>query len=101
MNKKLCTIATTVLITSIISGAAQASMRCEHGLVDKGDTAAAVLETCGAPSSKQVISPELRSDGHPVDRAVTVENWVYGPDNGNYKYLKFIDGKLVNIDSGR
>ncbi|MEN1529753.1 DUF2845 domain-containing protein, partial [Pseudomonas aeruginosa] len=29
--------------------------------------------------------------------AATVENWVYGPRNGWYQKLRFVDGRLVQI----
>lgn len=33
--------------------------------------------------------------------SATIEHWVYGPHNGMYQYLRFIDGRLVEIRSKR
>ena len=33
--------------------------------------------------------------------SVTIDLWTYGPDNGMVRRLRFIDGRLVNIDSSR
>jgi len=48
-----------------------------------------------------VIDPVIGDNGYPKPGSVTVEHWVYGPANGGYRYLKFIDGKLVGIEFKR
>ena len=92
-------LATLVLVTYPI--AAQASMRCPNGIISGGATTFEVLNKCGEPDSKEKISPALGSDGKTTNKSVTVENWVYGPSNGMYRFLKFIDGTLVKIESRR
>lgn len=80
--------------------AAHADMRCNQGLVGEGDSTAEVLRQCGQPDDRQIIAAApvpQRKQGN----AVTVENWLYGPRNGAYYQLKFLDGKLVNIDVSR
>ena len=32
---------------------------------------------------------------------VQVQEWIYGPSNGMYQYLRFEGGRLVRIDSKR
>jgi len=92
-------LATLMLVTYPI--AAQASMRCPNGIISGGATTFEVLHKCGEPNSKEKINPVLRSDGEEVKKSVTVESWVYGPSNGMYRLLKFIDGTLVKIESRR
>ncbi|WP_339490979.1 DUF2845 domain-containing protein [Pseudomonas sp. EL_65y_Pfl2_R95] len=91
--------ATAVLMT--INPCAHAAMRCANGIISEGDSTSMVSEKCGEPDSNQRISPVIGANGRPPDGSVTVENWVYGPDNGASRYLKFIDGKLVKIETRR
>lgn len=101
MLKVLCSSLIGLLVYFTGLSSAHASMRCSNGIIDEGDMTFVVLEKCGEPNTKQIIPPQTESNGQNTAKSVTVENWVYGPDNGAYKYLKFIDGKLVKIDSGR
>jgi hypothetical protein len=89
-----------MLLLSAINSA-NASMRCASGLISGGELVAAVLRKCGQPASRDVIDPVVGANGQVQYKSVTVENWVYGPSNGLYQYLKFIDGKLVSIRSAR
>ncbi|WP_426119921.1 DUF2845 domain-containing protein [Pseudomonas sp. DSP3-2-2] len=90
------------LALAMIAGqsSAFADMRCNTGLVSEGDTTSDVERQCGTPSDRQIIPAVAVSQGQKAN-AVTVENWVYGPRNGAYYKLKFIDGKLVSIDVSR
>jgi hypothetical protein len=83
----------------LVLGSAHASMRCNGALIDEGDLIPEVLRKCGPPAERQVVSPALDQSGRVIHGAVTVENWIYGPDNGMYRQLRFIDGKLVEIRS--
>ncbi|MEO1830209.1 MAG: DUF2845 domain-containing protein [Pseudomonas sp.] len=40
-------------------------------------------------------------DGHPAEGSVNIEQWSYGPTKGMVRSLRFIDGRLVEIDSTR
>lgn len=90
-----------LFILVIFPLAAEASMRCSGGIVDERATAFEVVHKCGEPDSKQADSPVVGIDGRVPDNAVTVERWEYGPDNGSYKQLRFIDGLLVEIKTRR
>lgn len=71
-------------------------------MINEGDRTSEVLRKCGPPSSREVIDPVADRSGHQVNaKAVPVENWVYGPVNGMYRYLRFVDGVLVQIRSER
>lgn len=78
-----------------------ASMRCNSALIDEGDLAVEVLRKCGQPAERQITPPALKQNGLPRHGAVAVEHWVYGPQNGTYRTLRFIDGRLVEIRNAR
>ncbi|MEH6566955.1 MAG: DUF2845 domain-containing protein [Halopseudomonas sp.] len=80
---------------------AAASLRCDHGLVSEGDNKLEVEMKCGEPVNASVTRPATDEYGNPVQGSATVEHWMYGPQNGMYRYLRFIDGTLVEIDSKR
>jgi len=84
-----------------ISTSAHAAMRCATDLVEEGETSIEVIRKCGAPASREVTEPVIDANGTQRYKSVTVEQWVYGPNNGMYRYLRFIDGKLVQIRSER
>jgi Protein of unknown function (DUF2845) len=79
----------------------QASMRCQNGIISGGETIAEVIRKCGQPDSRNTTQPIVGSNGQVPFGSATVEDWVYGPTNGMYRYLRFIDGKLGSIKSGR
>jgi Protein of unknown function (DUF2845) len=92
-------IGISVLIAAATS--VQASLRCSGGLVDEGDMDVEVVNKCGAPARRDVYPAAVDSNGQIVRKAVTVERWVYGPNNGIYRYLRFVDGRLVQVESKR
>ncbi|WP_235827144.1 MULTISPECIES: DUF2845 domain-containing protein [Pseudomonas] len=76
-------------------------MRCDRGIIATGALQAEVLEQCGEPDSRQLTPRHIDPDGYPAEGSVTVEHWVYGPSNGMVRELRFIDGRLVDIESTR
>ena len=101
MKKIICTVILPVLAIASYHSVANASMRCPKGIISGGETTFEVLHKCGEPDSKERIDPVLEADGKTVSKSATIENWVYGPQNGMYRFLKFIDGSLVKIESHR
>ncbi|MGL4315210.1 MAG: DUF2845 domain-containing protein [Pseudomonas sp.] len=95
LNSPFARLWAAVLLT-LTSVAVQASMRCDKGLIAEGDISVEVARKCGEPVKREIYSPTVTSKG-----GATVELWVYGPDRGMYRYLRFIDGELVQIRSGR
>ncbi|WP_285422922.1 DUF2845 domain-containing protein [Pseudomonas sp. efr-133-TYG-103a] len=85
----------------MFTGFASATMRCGTALVSLGDTASVVREKCGAPDRSEDQNPVARVNGVPKLNAVKVSLWVYGPRNGASQHLKFIEDKLVAIDTRR
>ena len=83
--------------------AAQAStLRCGSQLISVGDRAFDVQQKCGIPVSQDVIgSKETFNSTYRKSEEVRIEEWIYGPDNGMYQYLRFEGGRLVRIESQR
>ncbi len=100
MVRRFLLVLTLVSVTTI-SFSASASMRCGTQLIDEGDLIADVLRKCGQPAQREVIPAASTTATDKKFNAVNVENWIYGPSNGVYQYLRFIDGKLVQIRTGR
>ncbi|MCD5988788.1 MULTISPECIES: DUF2845 domain-containing protein [Pseudomonas] len=94
-------IRSLLVALALLSGSAHASMRCNSALIDEGDLAVEVLRKCGPPAERQITPPALAANGQLIHGAVTVETWVYGPENGMYRNLRFIDGRLVQIKSSK
>lgn len=70
--------------------------RCDGQIVSTGDPPALVLARCGPPHYRQILS------GGAGSRATLVEEWTYfqGP-NRFIKILRFVDGRLVAIETGK
>jgi hypothetical protein len=87
------------LLAALLStpGVASAGIRCGSKLINPGDFSAYVLQQCGEPLSRQIISGSVGADS-PV-----VEQWVY--DFGRrqpLRVLTFSGGRLQRIeDAGR
>ncbi|SEI15918.1 DUF2845 domain-containing protein [Pseudomonas asplenii] len=92
------------LLASMALGLDQANaatLRCGRELISEGDTALEVREKCGEPADRQVTQPARLPNGNPLRNSVTVETWVYGPENGARSFLRFIDGRLVKVETRR
>jgi hypothetical protein len=77
------------------------TLRCGSQLISVGDRTFEVQQKCGQPVSQEVIGyKETVNHFRQVDQ-VQVQEWVYGPTNGMYQYLRFEGGRLVLIDSNR
>lgn len=85
----------------MFTGTADATMRCGTSLISLGDTVSVVREKCGAPDSSVEQLPVMRSGSARPFNAAKVTLWVYGPRNGAYHHLRFLDDKLVAIDTRR
>ncbi|KAF1069999.1 MAG: hypothetical protein GAK45_00939 [Pseudomonas citronellolis] len=100
------TLRVTCLIGSLLftlCPLAQAdSMRCGSHLISEGQTVDDVINVCGAPAQREVQEPtkgHIGSGGQRIDAGHEIQNWTYPPQNGAYQTLKFIDGKLIKIES--
>ncbi|WP_044874080.1 DUF2845 domain-containing protein [Pseudomonas sp. LFM046] len=82
----------------LASGANASTYRCESNLVSLGDRSVEVLRKCGEPASRDLIGYSETANGR---EEMQVEEWIYGPSNGMYHYLRFVGGRLSEIDSKR
>lgn len=72
-------------------------MRCENGLVDRGDGIEQVREACGEPGYRDRWE---RQTGPPYHAIPDVEIWVYNPGSGGLlSILHFRNGRLIGVDS--
>ena len=99
--KKIIPISVFSVILLAHTNISQASMRCGNNLINEGFSKFEVIQKCGEPKNREIIDPVIGSNNTTPNKSVSVENWVYGPSNGVYRYLKFIDGVLVKIESRR
>lgn len=91
-----------VLGLAVLVGVVQAdTLRCGSQLISVGDRMFEVQQKCGQPVSQDIIGyKETVNHYRQVDQ-VQVQEWIYGPSNGMYQYLRFEGGRLVRIDSKR
>lgn len=80
------------------SSAGAATLRCDNGVVDVGDTVFSVVEKCGEPAAltRSPSAVDLHADV--VPGRVTVERWESGPRLGMTYRLEFHDGRLVQLN---
>lgn len=85
-----------------LTGLAQAdTLRCGSQLISVGDRMFEVQQKCGQPISQDIVGyKESVNHFRQVDQ-VQVQEWIYGPNNGMYQYLRFEGGRLMRIDSKR
>ncbi|GFM74104.1 hypothetical protein PSCICL_50960 [Pseudomonas cichorii] len=105
MNRTPIRLAGIIVLTlsGALAATAQAStLRCGSQLISTGDRIFEVQQKCGEPVSQEVLgSKETYSSNYRRSEEVRIEEWVYGPYNGMYQYLRFEGGRLVRIDSKR
>lgn len=80
---------------------AKATMRCGSALISVGDLAEDIRHKCGAANKESSEGPALKNNGVPKVNSAKISVWVYGPRNGAYHYLRFIDEKLITIHMRR
>ncbi|RMP19511.1 hypothetical protein ALQ28_03499 [Pseudomonas syringae pv. delphinii] len=111
VNKPLARTRIKMLITLTLAALAgstatvsyaTSTLRCGSQLVSTGDRAFEVQQKCGEPVSQEVLgTQETFNSTYRRSEAVRIEEWIYGPDNGMYQYLRFEGGRLVRIESKR
>ncbi|MDY0250152.1 MAG: DUF2845 domain-containing protein [Pseudomonas sp.] len=87
------------LLLSVTSASSLAStFRCGSQLVSLGDRSFQVLKKCGEPIARETIGYTIGEYNH---RELHIQEWVYGPNNGMYHFLRFEGNRLTNIESQR
>ena len=90
-----------LLLVALSAPLSAATLRCDRDLVSSGDHTSEVLDKCGQPNSRETIGYRRRGDDWGNYEEVRVEEWVYGPRNGMYYFLRFEGNRLIEIDSDR
>lgn len=80
---------------------AASTLRCASAIVSTGDPAVEVARKCGEPVSRSFLGYiDAQGYGGRYNQ-VPIEEWLYGPANGMYQYLRFEGGRLTEIRSKR
>lgn len=77
------------------------SLRCGTAIVSEQADMHEVLAKCGPPTRQASQGPAPRPNAYVPWNAAQISIWVYGPDNGAYQYLRFVDERLVEIEMRR
>lgn len=95
----------SLLLLSLLvlaSGAhASSTHRCGSALVSLGASISEVGSKCGEPSSAALVGYKEILDDYGFRHEVQVEEWIYGPTNGMYHFLRFEGNRLRRIESKR
>ena len=75
--------------------------RCGSALVSKSAHSSEVQNKCGEPASRDFLGYREVVDDYGFRHEVQVEEWIYGPNNGMYHFLRFEGGRLNEIRSKR
>ncbi|BAN50633.1 DUF2845 domain-containing protein [Metapseudomonas resinovorans] len=89
------------LLLALGNAQASSTLRCNSNLISLDDTTNEVLDKCGEPISRTDLGFKEVVDEYYRRNEVRVEEWVYGPRNGMYQFLRFEGNRLRNIDSKR
>jgi hypothetical protein len=88
-----------LLVVACLAGEAQAdTLRCGSQLISVGDREFEVQQKCGEPIARNIIGYKRSMNRR---EEVQIDEWIYGPNNGMYQYLRFEGGRLLGIDSKR
>lgn len=88
-----------LLVVACLAGQAQAdTLRCGSQLISVGDREFEVQQKCGEPIARNIIGYKRSVNRR---EEVQIDEWIYGPNNGMYQYLRFEGGRLLRIDSKR
>ncbi|WP_236172236.1 DUF2845 domain-containing protein [Pseudomonas pseudonitroreducens] len=86
------------------SGVHAGTLRCGASLINEGDPMDEVLAKCGQPDKRAVVPPtppRRGPDGKFIPGSPQLETWMYGPNNGAYRYLRFRDTTLELVRTSR
>jgi hypothetical protein len=89
---KRLALALAALLLALASPALATGLRCNHDLVEVGDSAAQLLLTCGEPMLRQTIAVENTSKTEGI-----VEQWTYSFGPGTFLQVVTIEGGKVSM----
>jgi hypothetical protein len=91
----------TALALFTLHAQASSTYRCASNLVSLRASTFEVQTKCGEPVNREFGGYREISDDHGFRHEVQIEEWVYGPTNGMYHFLRFEGNRLVKISSRR
>ena len=101
MSRITLAMALALVLGGNSTAQAASTLRCGSALISLGDTAADVLRKCGEPASR-AFNGYVEAPGYNGRfNSLPVEEWVYGPTNGMYQYLRLQGNRLIEITSRR
>jgi hypothetical protein len=93
---KALPLALALCIPALALSAQATALRCNHDLVEVGDSAAQLLLTCGEPLMRQTIATDNTSKTEGI-----VEQWTYSFGPGTFLQVVTIEGgKVALIEDG-
>lgn len=101
MKRFASTVALLVIGFWVQSALAGSTLRCGSNLISLGESRHQVRIKCGQPIDQSALGYREVVNAYGHVNEVPVEEWVYGPRNGMYHYLRFEAGNLVKITSSR
>ncbi len=96
--KHLASIVLSVALSLASASTLASTFRCGSQLVSLGDRSFQVLKKCGEPVARESVGYTIGEYNH---RELHIQEWVYGPSNGMYHYLRFEGNRLTRIESQR
>ncbi|MBC9249444.1 hypothetical protein A9179_04045 [Pseudomonas alcaligenes] len=98
MRTSLLALLPLLLATGAEAGS---TLRCGSNLISLDDLSSEVQAKCGNPVSRDNLGYREVVDYYGFTQEVLVEEWIYGPKNGMYYYLRLEGNRLVKIESKR
>jgi hypothetical protein len=92
-----------LVLCVLLSSAAEAgsTLRCGSKLISTQDLASEIESKCGEPASRSFLGYREVVDYYGFVNEVAIEEWVYGPKNGMYYFLRLEGNRLTKIESKR
>ena len=101
MRRLTLSMSFALVLCAASTSQAASTLRCGSALISLGDTAADVLRKCGEPASRAFTGYVEAPGYNGRFNSLPVEEWVYGPNNGMYQYLRLQGNRLIDITSRR
>ncbi|HSC84216.1 MAG TPA: DUF2845 domain-containing protein [Pseudomonas sp.] len=98
MRTHLIALLSLLLATTAEAGS---TLRCGSSLISLNDLSSEVQAKCGTPVRRDQLGYHEVIDYYGFISEVVVEEWVYGPKNGMYYFLRLEGNRLVKIESKR
>lgn len=98
---RLTLLFASALLAWTCAAHAASTHRCGSALVSLDAPTGEVRQKCGEPTSAAAAGYKEVLDDYGFRHEVPVEEWIYGPTNGMYHFLRFEGNRLRRIESQR